>query len=87
MPSTIYNQKLCLYWKKIQQIFIYEFPTSVGHCPGNWGYRLYQNRLEPTFLGANIFWEDTRVSENAVCGSGAAGYARHNFPLGDHSGQ
>lgn len=37
--------------------------------------------LEQTFSGRR------RVSENAVCGSGAAGYARHNFPLGDHSGQ
>ena len=46
---------------------IYGFPTGVGHCPGNWGYRLYQNRLEPTFLGANIFWEDRCVSMKIQC--------------------
>lgn len=34
---------------------------------GNWGYRLYQNRLEPTFLGANNFWEDRRVSVKMQC--------------------
>lgn len=47
---------------------IYGFPTGVwGIALGTGGYRLYQNRLKPTLLGANIFWEDRHVSVKMQC--------------------
>lgn len=57
-----------------------------------WDWELGIQAL-PEQTGTHFPWSkqflggQTCVCENAVCGSGAAGCASHNFTLGVHSGK
>lgn len=63
-------------------------PYRCGALPWELGIQALPEQTGTHFPWSKHFLGgQTCVCENAVCGSGAAGYATHNFILGDYSGK